>query len=378
VAIGDLIKLIASLRFDSSAARHPTILHISGNVYAIAYQGPGTDGWLKTVSISDDGVTLSIISSFEFDTSSGQRPDMIHVSGDVYAIAYRGAWDHPGYLKTVGIQSNGTITGTIDSFTFEDSMGQCEYPTIAYVTGDVYAIAYLGPDSDGWLKTVGIQSNGTITGTIDSFEFDNRNCTHPDIICRSLGTFAIAYCGLSYHGWLKTVRIQDDGTITGTIDSLEFDTGFSIRHHIIHTSGNVHAIAYEGPGSDGWLKTVGIQSNGTITGTIDSLEFDTALCTNPDIIHVVDGVYSIAYQGPGDDGWLKTVGIQSNGTITGTIGSFEFDTGDGRGPGTIHIANDVCAIAYGNSGWLKTVQITEALAAAHQRFTGGLLHRSVH
>ncbi|MBW2602189.1 MAG: hypothetical protein JRD47_09775, partial [Deltaproteobacteria bacterium] len=46
--------------------------------------------------------TNTVIDTLEFDTSSGYEPDIIHVDGNVYAIAYRGPSDD-GYLKTVEI-----------------------------------------------------------------------------------------------------------------------------------------------------------------------------------------------------------------------------------------------------------------------------------
>lgn len=80
----------------------PQIVHIAGNIYAIAYMGPGDDGWLSTVSISDDGLTLSLASSIEFDTVDGRNPRIIHIAGNIYAIAYTGPGWH-GWLKTIGI-----------------------------------------------------------------------------------------------------------------------------------------------------------------------------------------------------------------------------------------------------------------------------------
>ena len=380
MAIGDITGTIASLEFDTSLGYIPYIIHLSGDVYAIVYSGPGYDGWLKTVGIQSDGTITGTIASFEFDPTVGYEPCIIHISGDVYAIVYGGPpWGTDGWLKTVRIQSDGTITGTIASFEFDPIYGFS--PEIIHISGDVYAIAYHGPDDDGWLKTVGIQSDGTITGTIASFEFDPVKTEYPDIIHVSGDVYAIAYWGPDGDGWLKTVGIQSDGTITGTIASFEFDQVNGYYPDIIHVSGDVYAIAYHGPDGDGWLKTVGIQSDGTITGTIASFEFDQVNGYYPDIIHVSGDVYAIAYHGPDGDGWLKTVGIQSDGTITGTIASFEFSPDDVGFPNILHVSGDVHPIVYtgpGTIGWLKTVGIVSASAAARHRFTGGIPHRALH
>jgi hypothetical protein len=44
------------------------------------------------------------------------------------------------------------------------------------------------------------------------------------------------------------------------IDSLEFDTGSALDPSVINISGDIYAIAYEGSGGDGFVKTVSIDS----------------------------------------------------------------------------------------------------------------------
>ena len=77
----------------------------------------------------------------------------------------------------------------------------------------------------------------------------------------------------------------------------------------------MYAIAYAGNGDDGFLKTVTIATDGQITDPlIDTLEFDTSKGKTPNIIPI-SGVYAIAYAGDGDDGFLKTIEITTSGQI---------------------------------------------------------------
>jgi hypothetical protein len=107
------------------------------------------------------------------------------------------------------------------------------------------------------------------------------------------------------------------GEITDeVIDTLDFGTYGAEPAKIIHVSGDVYAIAYTDWDNDGWVKTVAVAADGTITDTaIDSLEFDTKKGQWTDIIHVSGGIYAIAYQGDKNDGFLKTVEIASGGEI---------------------------------------------------------------
>jgi len=369
-AIGDFHGTIDTLEFDASDGYEPDIIQVSGNVYAIAYRGTGNDGFLKTVTIATDGqVADSVIDTLEFDTANGYEPDIIQVSGNVYAIAYRGTGSD-GFLETVTIATDGQIADTvIDTLEFDTSSGLT--PDIIHISGNVYAIAYRGSGSDGFLETVTIATDGQIADTvIDTLEFDTSTGYEPDIIPISGNVYAIAYRGTGSDGFLITVNIATDGQITDTvIDTLEFDTANGYEPDIISISGNVYAIAYRGTGSDGFMITVNIATDGQITDTvIDTMEFDTSDCYTPNIIHIVDNGYAIAYRGTDSDGFLETVNIATDGQITDTvIDTLEFDTTNGLTPNIIPVDGNVYAVAYcgeSNDGYLKTVNIeTIALPA---------------
>jgi type II secretory pathway pseudopilin PulG len=357
---GDITGEIDSLEFDTSNGYEASIIHVNGDVFAIAYRGTNGDGFLKTVEIATDGqITNTVIDTLEFDTSNGYEPSIIHVDGNVYAIAYSGPGSD-GYLKTIEIATDGQITNTvIDTLAFDTSDGY--EPSIIHVDGNVFAIAYRGTDEDGFLKTAEIATDGQITNTvIDTLEFDTSNGYEPSIIHVDGNVYAIAYSGPGSDGYLKTIEIATDGQITNTvIDTLAFDTSDGYEPSIIHVDGNVFAIAYRGTNEDGFLKTVEIATDGQITGTvIDTLEFDTAYGYDPDIINVGGDIYAIAYAG--NKGYLTTVEVATDGQITGTvIDSSEFDN-NGNEPSIIHVDGNVFAVVYrgaGFDGFLKTLEI---------------------
>jgi hypothetical protein len=280
-----------------------------------------------------------------------------------------------GVIPIVTVTSNstggsgsatGNITKTvIDSFNFDGT--SCNTPDMIRVSDDVYAIAYEGPANDGFLKTVEITPDGTITNsTIDILEFDTSDCSEPSIIHVSGDIYAIAYRGPGSDGFLKTMTIAANGAIgNSVIDTLEFDTSNCYEPDITYVSGIYFAIAYRGQGDDGFLKTVSIAANGDIgNSVIDTLEFDTNNTHEPDIIGITSAVYAIAYQGQGSDGFLKTVSIAANGDIgNSVIDTLEFDTLDCAYPNIINISGNVYAVAYsgsGNDGFLKTMTISAA------------------
>jgi len=81
------------------------IVAVSGGFFAICYQGPDTDGFLCTFSINNDGtINDATLETYEFDPAQCSYPAMLHVSGNIYAIAYQGV-DNDGFLKSVGIET---------------------------------------------------------------------------------------------------------------------------------------------------------------------------------------------------------------------------------------------------------------------------------
>lgn len=365
MAIGDIIGEINSLDFDLNGGTLPKIIHVAGTTYAIAYQGYGTDGYLRTVRISGDGATLEAISFLEFDTSYGKAPWIIHIAGTVYAIAYVGPGSN-GTLKTFNISDDGTSISLIQTYVFDSGTDILE-PVIVHISGTTYAIFYGGPGNDGWLKTITIQNTGVITGEISFLEFDVAHGTYSSPIHVFGDVWAVAYTGTAINGpgRLKTFTITGAGVIA-FVASYDYDANQTGAPYLFHVSGNVYAIAFGGPGFDGFLKTTIINTNGTLGGSIlSTLEFDPSNGTNPWVIPIGANVWAIAYDGPDGDGWLRTIKIENNGTITGEVDSLEYDPSMGMYQSMIHVSDDTYAIAYfgpGNDGWLKTVEITTPAA----------------
>ncbi len=312
-ALGALSLVVGgSLEFDEVDGTYPSIIHISGDVYAIAYQGVDSHGWIKTFTIDSDGAIAAVGGgALRFDTENGIRPDIIHISGEVYAIAYEFT-GNVGKITTMKITALGAISTITEGFLVYDDVSGT-YPSIVHVSGDVYAVAYGGPTDTGCVRTVTIDSAGAIAEIgEDPHVFEVGSGLHPNIIHVSGNVYAIAYTGPGTDGWIKTVTITPAGEIAAIEDGfLEFDTSYGSYPSIVHVSGNAYAIAYRYGEYDGRLRTITIPTNGVITdGIIDTLE-STQIIIEPNIIHVSGDIYAIVHTGPDDDGWVRTVDIET-------------------------------------------------------------------
>lgn len=374
MAEGDINVVLDSFEFEANRCYNPRIIHVVDDIYAIVYRDVDGDGQLLTVSIDDTGdIGASVIDQYEFDTTRAYDPRIIHIYGTVFAIAYTGA-DYDGWIITITISAAGDIGGApIDSMEYDavKSLPQ----SIIHVAGIIYAIAYTGNLTKGYVCTFTISDAGDIgAAVIEKAAWLPTPMNEPEIIHVYATVYAIVYKGTSDHGTINTLSILSDGDIGGAaIDTFEFDTGFCEDPRIIQVSNTIFAIVYKGPDSDGFLKTVSIANNGNIgASVIDTFEFDPSMGLIPYIIHVSGDVYSIAYTGPDSDGFVKTITIASDGTITEpAIDSFEFETVEADQCIIIHVTGDIYAIVFdrGNDeGVLKTIGVETILPGAMRYF----------
>lgn len=356
MATGDIGATIDELEFDATKAEYPTIFHVSGDIYAIAYEA-SDKGNLKTIDIDSVGNIGSVIDTFEINSTYEFTCSVIHISGDVFAIAFTDGF-HDGWVKTIPINSVGAIGAVVDSIEFDTSFGST--PDIIHVSGDIYAIAYDG-GSVGELKTIDIDTSGNIGSVQDSFVFDSVYCGETCITHISGDIYGIAYVGVLEDGWLKTISIDSAGNIgAAVISSLEFDTTKGLYPEILHVSGDNYVIVYQGTDDDGWMKTVPIDSSGTIGAVISSYEFDTQDSYHPTIISIGDGVFALTYNRALQIGLLRTIPIATNGNISSRIDTYTYETNTCYSPDLIHVSGDIYAIPYrgdDDDGWVETINI---------------------
>ncbi|GAH31798.1 unnamed protein product, partial [marine sediment metagenome] len=210
----------------------------------------------------------------EFDPIYGRMPSMCHVYGDVFVIAYSTVAGQ-GKAITVTISPAGVIGPIITTYLYEPG-DRSMYPQIRHVDGTTYCIWYTGPGSVGWVSTIKISNDGTIGPLINWAMFDATYAVNPCPRHVSGTVWACAYQTGSIFGpgRLVTRTISPAGAIGAQIDTHDFDPVQAYRPDLFHVSGTIYGIAYRGPGIDGWLRTIPISPLGHIGAEVDQLEFD--------------------------------------------------------------------------------------------------------
>lgn len=365
MAQGDLGAVLDTLEFDTAQGQFVDIIPIAGDIYAVSYSGSGNDGWIATFTISSAGaISSAVTDTFEFDSVGviGLRSKLIHISGEIYAVAWFGG--NSIKIATFTVDSSGNIgAATIDTFESADTGAGIDIGSVLHISGDVYAVAYEDNDNDGKVFTVEITTAGAIgAAEIDTLEFDTSQGLLPSLIHISGTMYAVAYTGVDNDGWIATFTISNAGDIAAAVTATsEFDTGNCRAPKIIHVSSDYFAICYRGVDNHGFVVTLTIDSAGAISSVVSTLEFDTNYATDPVILDAV-GAFTVAYTDADNDGIIKSFAISSVGIASSIIDTLEFDIADAYTISSILVGSGgVIAVAYNgvdNDGFVKTISIT--------------------
>ena len=289
----------------------------------------------------------------------------VSLFSDAYAVSwYDTSWE---YRKTI----------TIDNTQVSGTSNLVDFPILVNITNDSdLSTANVQSDGDDFVFT---SSDGTtkLSHEIESFSNDATDGTLVAWVKVSLISYDADTEIYMYYGNSNSNSNQDVSNTWNSnyksvwhlsedpqINSLEFETVKSINPDFISVTGDIFAVAYSGGtggGDDGFLKTITINSDGTFGSVLDTLEFDTSKGATPNIIQISGTTYAIAYEGSGADGFVTTVTINADGTIDdAVIDTLEFDTQTGKSPKLIQISGTMYAAVYeGKSadGFLATFTI---------------------
>jgi flagellin-like protein len=229
----------------------PCIIKVTDGIFAIAYsinidKNHPSVGIIKTVNISSEGKIEYTGNIAKFDNTS-YEPSIVHVVGDLFAIAYRNH-SGDGFIRTFNIYSNGTIVYTGNMLKFDNTSYE---PSIAHVAGDLFAIAYRNHSGGGFIRTFNIYSNGTIKIIGTNTKFENSSCFYPHMIYHSKNYYLIVYATKPFgesEGYYKIIEIANNGSITILGPSISFEKEEKNRCKnpiAIKISERVFAIVYE-------------------------------------------------------------------------------------------------------------------------------------
>jgi hypothetical protein len=284
----------------------PKLIHMNNELILVSYIDKEYDMHLKTFNISRLGsieYTGYELDFTDYNCDNPDFPSMQKITDNICAIAYwvKNGTKNSGIIKTVEISPNGNIV-CIQTRTYESWYD----PSMVYVDGNIYAIAYRNSSDEGILKMFTITSDGNISYTGEMFIFENISCFEPNLLRISKNLLAVAYRDYrsnQHYGIVTTLNVLSNGSITWTGKMLEFETEKKCYSPCLTTGGNdTYVIAYATaqPGADsaeGYVITIRIEEDGSIYKSSLRKLFDDDAASFPTIIYVSDQTYAISYTG---------------------------------------------------------------------------------
>lgn len=382
---GDLTTVLDNLTFDNARGFYPLVIHIGGDIFAVAYQNLDDSAIVATFTIDKDGnVGAAVIDTQDVSTEpeNGRDPVIRRVSGSTYAVLYdtrtkSASGSGAIRIATLTINPDGTIDNTLlDQETLGPNTAKDK--DFINISGEVWAIAFesSGIGQGSRILTRTITALGIIgTSDIDLFEIDSTDSFAPSIVQVSGTMYAVAYgqFPVSPSQVVTTIVIENDGQIAAAITATEvFILGRSGNTKqvvkILKVSGTTYALAYVDTDEDGKITTITISDAGAITSTvINTLEFETSLALDLDFIQIAGDLYAVAYSGVGGDGFIKSFNITKQGVIGLVLATLEFEINSCDDPTLIVVpdSKDIVAIVYNGlslTGVVKTLGVTTLLA----------------
>ena len=260
---------VASLEHETEMGRHNSIVQVDSDTYALAYSDENEKGWITTFTISSNGSSITEISSLKHNNNQGLYNSLVQVDSDTYLLAYTGP-DNDGFISSFTISSDGTsITEIVQ---LEHQTSHAEYNSLVQVDSDTYALAYSGPDDDGFITTFTVPSNGSSITEVATIEHNTSDASYNSLIQVDSDTYVLAYSGTNEDGFIATFTISSNGATITEVDEIEHDTDKGRHNSIVQIDSDTYALAYEGLNSDGFIKTFSVQSDGTLPVELTSFE----------------------------------------------------------------------------------------------------------
>ena len=251
----------------AASVLHNSLVKVDSNTIALAYAGAGDDGFISTFTIDSDGnitavKTQSEGNNLEHDEERGQFNSLVQVDSDTYALAYEGL-DRDGYISTFTIDSDGNITAVkteSEGNNLEHDTNRGSFNSLVHVVSDTYALAYTSHGEDGFISTFTIDSNGNIAAVKtqsegNNLEHDENKGIYNSLVQVDSDTYALAYTGTDTNGFISTFTISSDGTSIVKVENLEHDTDVGNYNSLVQVDSDTYALAYTSGQKDGWIMT---------------------------------------------------------------------------------------------------------------------------
>ncbi|MBW8040624.1 MAG: hypothetical protein FVQ85_11545 [Planctomycetes bacterium] len=357
-SLGDGLEKGTHLEYDTLQGTTPSLAQIDRVHYICAYTGLSSDGWAVVLTVNTDTWDITRGTAFEFDGDNGETPVLAKIDETHYLCAYTG--DKSDGWAVVLTVDTGTWNITKET-PFEYDTVQGTTPALAKIDDSHCLCVYTDRFSDGQAVVLTINTgNWTITKETP-FEFDTSNGGTPGLAKIDDTHYLCAYTGPGSDGWVVVLTLDMGNWTLSRGTAFEYDASFGLSPALAQIDSTHYLCAYTGPGTNGWVVVLTVDTGSWSISKETPLEFDTSNGETPALAKIDDTHYLCAYEGPGADGFAVVLAVES-GTWAITKGTpYEYDTSTGLTPTLAQIDPNEYLCAYegpGGDGWSVVLNYT--------------------
>ena len=148
-----------------------SLVKADDNTLVLAFAGPGSDGYIKTFTISSDGTDITQVSTLEHNTAQGTSNSLVKMDNDSYVLSYMGHGSD-GFIQTFTIPDDGSSITKVATREHNNAYGG--WNSLVQVDYNTYALAYRGYESNDeyeLLQTFTIPLDGSSITEVSSYKF---------------------------------------------------------------------------------------------------------------------------------------------------------------------------------------------------------------
>ena len=267
---GQTLTQVKKLEHDTADGRNNAIRKVDSDTYALSYIGTNGSGALKhrikTFTIPADGSNITEVAVLDLNTSYivGNSADIIEATANMFVVA--SSSNNNITLKTISISNDGA---TITEKTSKNISSSGKQFSLAKMTSNLYILEFYGNHKG---PTSNNSSNGGVVASIDipadgssitpltylrhtsSSGFDQNT-----VIKIDNNTFASAF--KTSKGIIRTFNMSNDGRTLTNVGYVNFFNSATKFNNIIQWKNNVYLIAYAGTANKGYVNTYKIESD---------------------------------------------------------------------------------------------------------------------
>ncbi len=297
----------AHFEYDTSQGVDPALAQIDSTHYLCVYEQLQVDGWSVVLTVDTGTWNITKETPLEYSLAAA-TPALARIDSSHYLCVYEGV-QSDGFAEVLTVD---TGTWNITSGTpFEYDTYTGESPALAQIDSSHYLCAYVGRDADGFAVVLTVDT-GTWNITKETpLEYDTVGALTPALSKIDNSHYLCVYTDSFLHGQAVVLTV-DTGTWNITKGTpFEFETVQGMTPALAQIDSTHYLCAYTGPGGDGWVMILTVDTGTWNITSGTPFEYDITLGVTPVLANIDTTNNLCAYEGDGADGWtviLKTGG----------------------------------------------------------------------